>query len=707
MPSRLLLNLQSDLCNTTTTGVCVSTNTDVGLSLMALMQGITLVLALSTNGIVCVVFYKKPHLLSVNNSFVLNLSCCQLLMAMLIVPFSMISIFSTKWIFNDAFCAAQAYLLTSCIVTTQLSLMVISIDRNYAIIHSLRYPYVFTQRRANFLISTTWSLGFVISLPPLIGWGKFAYITDQHVCGLDWTDSINYLIFFSCLTFLVPLFVQSWCYLSIFRAALGHSKRNSRVYPSMPSSIQRDPPSDCSDCSDVSQTTPPQYRNVECKAVRTILFIACAYSLCWVPYFVASYETIQNNDIPPLFSSFAISAVFLSTVVNPVIYAFFNRVTRYEINKFFCDNARRINGRTTTGEETDEYYSTTVTNFSSSRQNPSVWTNRQKTQTTIKPKGIEMNTIDEEAEIKANMRPTRSNSPTKTRCQGDRCTIKESVSLDVTKLTEHATPASQVGISVILQSSFSVTEHTSPNRKRATRAQSEFLTGRDTFYKKSLKDCGSFLFFESHHEGKHERPHFRSRNNIQLQPHAYRQRSNSQLPIYNRLAHCEHGSHSSNSFTGKCEMSGGISNSSIHTWNHDTEASFSKLSEEADDMRSRSNTAASDNTLILSKQRERLDEYSKDRNERKHFKSPVISESLSKSVSRRILERNIQLKNNFQQYLSRSSSLNNSSDDLFRDRTATVSSDSSYILKKKKSSKKGSESKLAKDRKSVSDEQIY
>ncbi|CAG2206456.1 unnamed protein product [Mytilus edulis] len=50
----------------------------VGLSLKALSLGIIFIVSMVMNGTVCLVFYKKTQLLSVSNTFVLNLICCQL-----------------------------------------------------------------------------------------------------------------------------------------------------------------------------------------------------------------------------------------------------------------------------------------------------------------------------------------------------------------------------------------------------------------------------------------------------------------------------------------------------------------------------------------------------------------------------------------------------------------------------------------------------
>ena len=432
-------------------------------------------------------------------------------LSILVVPFVLASVFSTKWAFDDTFCKVQGYFFTICIIVIQFSLMIISIDRNYAIINSLRYPYVFTPKLGHFLIASAWILSLMIALPPLIGWGSYVYIPDQYLCGMNWKTSKEFLLFIVVVCFLIPLLVQSWCYLSIFKAAIGQTKRRSRVYPSMPSTV-RDPPSNSSDSSDLSQSVQVQYRNMECKAVRTILLIAFAYALCWVPYLTIIINHLRgNNAFTSEVNSFAICLVFCTGIVNPIIYVFMNRVTRHEINKFFCDTINKGSGRTTTGNESDEFYSTTMTTYSSSKQNVVVWTTQKMRSKVPAACNIEMNTIQEVREASTSSSPNtelkelkRTHSPQ----SGEPSTILVSNSaLTIPGTSQMNTLTQSTDLSECSEQSphlqqrhhvVSATQALSPEvpRQRVSRAQSEFLSRGETFLSQKQKDCGSFLFFE-------------------------------------------------------------------------------------------------------------------------------------------------------------------------------------------------------------------
>lgn len=280
--------------------------------------------------------------------------------------------------------------------------MIISLDRNYAIINSLRYVDVFTQKLANILIAFCWLLSVVLASLPLLNWGIYKYIPYQYTCAINWEEGRSYLITICVLVFLLPLIVQAVCYLTIFKAAISHTKRSNRIYPTLHSSIQvtgcsiTDLPSDSSDISDISQAVRVQHRNVECKAVRTILLIAFTYAICWVPYFTVSFLRLSSSPVTSYSDSAAIFSVFLTGVVNPVIYVFMNRLMRFEINKLLCGHGNRDRSRkSSTDADNDDFYSTTVMSGSIPKTTSSSSSSCQ-TRLGTKNRRIEMKTIKEE-----------------------------------------------------------------------------------------------------------------------------------------------------------------------------------------------------------------------------------------------------------------------------------------------------------------------
>ena len=317
-------------------------------------------------------------------------------MTLFVQPFSLFAVVSRDVIYSGAWCYIHGYLFTVFVVTIQLSLLMISLDRNYAIMNSLRYPYICTQSLCNVLIALSWLFGVIMAIPPLAGagLGKYNFQKHQYICSLDWTTGHAYLGILSSVAFLIPILIQGCCYLKIFMAALGHSKRSRRVHPwvTQSSSKFQDGPSESSESSDSVNSSIGSPKATECKAVRTIFLIAVAYCICWVPYFTDAYLLLKSEESMSSLSATAICMVFTTSVLNPVIYAYMNRVTRREIGRFLCGNPVQ--------PEADDYISTSMSTFSAAKQVAAGWPlpERHRSRSTGGIFSNEMDTILEETE---------------------------------------------------------------------------------------------------------------------------------------------------------------------------------------------------------------------------------------------------------------------------------------------------------------------
>ncbi|XP_025083422.1 G-protein coupled receptor 161-like [Pomacea canaliculata] len=388
----------------------------------------TLLMALSvvSNGTIGVVFYKKPQLLTVSNNFVLNLACCDIGLSILVLPFAAAATVLGEWPLSTAWCRIESYLLVVLAVAMHYSLLAISLDRNYAIINSLRYPYIFTHRLGNSIIGATWALGFALGLPPLLGWGSFRYDTQQFICSIEWGVNSRYPVVLLILVIVIPALVQAWCYLSIFRAALGHTKRSTKVYPSTTittttatttttsSTATVDTVTGTTSSSDSYDSSLPtqnvrSIRSTECKAVKTILLIGAAYFLCWTLFVVAACLRYNHIPVSTTINTSAVTLVFLSCVLNPLIYAFMNRATRYEIWRFWGRIFQQLSGQSSLPfvDGDNPASSTWTTTLSSGRQSSGLWATpslraQRGSSRSLAGGGarnVEMITIKEESEI--------------------------------------------------------------------------------------------------------------------------------------------------------------------------------------------------------------------------------------------------------------------------------------------------------------------
>ncbi|XP_064611785.1 G-protein coupled receptor 161-like [Liolophura sinensis] len=228
-----------------------------------------------------------------------------------------------------------------------LSLAMISIDRNYAITNSLRYPYVFTQKRCNVIMGVGWLVGFSLALPPLFNTDLYGYEMVQFRCGVRWNNNghnTGYLAAIVAICYLLPMLVMMWCYCSIFRAALKHTRSTCRVHPSKPSiSDTTTAASEFSGLPSTSRTfsSAHKHRRLDCKATRTILVILTTYLVCWLPYVSVCITHLSGQCVSDPFETISVLLVYSSTSVNPVVYGFMNRAIREELTKYAYQIMRR------------------------------------------------------------------------------------------------------------------------------------------------------------------------------------------------------------------------------------------------------------------------------------------------------------------------------------------------------------------------------
>ncbi|CAL1539159.1 unnamed protein product [Lymnaea stagnalis] len=241
----------------------------VGDVLSSVLLCAVVLLVLVGNTLVVAAVATSRKLRTVTNVFIVNLACADLLLGVLVLPFSAVNEIKDVWIFGHVWCqvwlAVDVWLCTASI----LNLCCISLDRYLAITRPIRYPGLMSAKRAKTLVAGVWLFSFVICCPPLIGWNDggdgimdyngttatpipvtttqtpvtgrddvlcdngFNYSTNSNMnttctysgdsslsttCEL--TNSRGYRIYAALGSFFIPMLVMVFFYLQIYRAAV-------------------------------------------------------------------------------------------------------------------------------------------------------------------------------------------------------------------------------------------------------------------------------------------------------------------------------------------------------------------------------------------------------------------------------------------------------------------------------------------------------
>ncbi|XP_063086026.1 alpha-2B adrenergic receptor isoform X2 [Cavia porcellus] len=180
------------------------------------------------NALVILAVLTSRSLRAPQNLFLVSLAAADILVATLIIPFSLANELLGYWYFWRTWC--EVYLALDVLFCTSsiVHLCAISLDRYWAVSRALEYNSKRTPRRIKCIILTVWLIAAVISLPPLI------YKGDQgpQPRGLP-QCKINqeawYILASSIGSFFAPCLIMILVYLRIYLIAKRSHRRGPRA----------------------------------------------------------------------------------------------------------------------------------------------------------------------------------------------------------------------------------------------------------------------------------------------------------------------------------------------------------------------------------------------------------------------------------------------------------------------------------------------
>ena len=352
-----------------------------------IIMSIIIICAVLGNLLVVVSVIRVRKLRVITNFFVVSLAIADILVALMAMPFNLSVELTGLWLFSYNMCNLWNSFDVYASTVSILHLCCISIDRHLAIVRPLDYPMVMTKRRVALMLCGVWIAPIVISfLPIFMEWYTFPanikFLKDNpHVC--RFTVNITYMLVSSSISFWLPCSVMIYMYYRIYQEASRQEKMLHRhARPSCASQIpfaSTDvlPPSGSGSSSsnsnnrkssvstgssragsgssklleppnmdggrrllvhrsstDVHENSPSRERNLiklkrEHKAARTLGIIMGAFITCWMPFFlwyvIATLCGEKSCPVPDIVVSILFWIGYFNSMLNPAIYAYFNR----------------------------------------------------------------------------------------------------------------------------------------------------------------------------------------------------------------------------------------------------------------------------------------------------------------------------------------------------------------------------------------------
>ncbi|KAK7122861.1 hypothetical protein R3I94_019842 [Phoxinus phoxinus] len=306
--------------------------------------------------VISVCFVKK--LKQPSNYLIVSLAIADLSVAVVVMPFvSITDLIGGQWIFGRVFCNVFIAMDVMCCTASIMTLCVISIDRYLGITKPLTYPVRQSGKCMAKIVLSVWLLSASITLPPLFGWAQ--NVNDDNVCLIS--QDLGYTIYSTAVAFYIPMSVMLIMYYRIYRVAkVSAAKHMIAGFPKAEDEesvncvtaalkLQRE----VKECVSFSRFLKSDRKNIsifkrEQKAAATLGIVVGAFAVCWMPFFLLSTARpficgVQCSCVPMWVERTLLWLGYANSLINPFIYAFFNRDLRTTYHNLIRCRYRNIN----------------------------------------------------------------------------------------------------------------------------------------------------------------------------------------------------------------------------------------------------------------------------------------------------------------------------------------------------------------------------
>ncbi|XP_027695583.1 G-protein coupled receptor 26 [Vombatus ursinus] len=200
------------------------------VSLACLLVGMIAVSLLS-NVVVLICFLYSPDIRKqVPGLFILNLTCCNLLMTVVNMPLTLAGMLNKQQPGGDRLCHIVGFLETFLTTNSMLSMAALSIDRWVAVVFPLSYHSKMRYKDAALIVGYTWlhSISFPIAALSLSWLGFHHLYASCTLYSKRHEERVPFSVFtgvFHALSFLLSFVVLCFTYLKVLKVARFHCKR--------------------------------------------------------------------------------------------------------------------------------------------------------------------------------------------------------------------------------------------------------------------------------------------------------------------------------------------------------------------------------------------------------------------------------------------------------------------------------------------------
>ena len=302
-----------ELLNRTLAVVIIETSACLAMNIVSIIG----------NSLVCIAVYKNPKLRSTTNLYIIALAASDLLCATVEMPLASVVLIIGRWDFSDALCEIQGFVDVFVTNVTPAIMGLTAFNRYMRIVKTHSYNKVFSPWKSKIWLSCVW---FFLALYAIISrvtnWSKFEFVPGYAVCSVVFPTSERRIAHYCTVWPLFLVLPFSVAFFSYYKISKKIRQHKVDVAPSLEQNVQNQ-------AGRVSVQ--------EINLCRVLSYVVAGFLFCWVPMWVFIFwKRFSPATCPRVIQLSAIFLLFLSSTINPFIYAATNRVFREEFGKLLC-----------------------------------------------------------------------------------------------------------------------------------------------------------------------------------------------------------------------------------------------------------------------------------------------------------------------------------------------------------------------------------
>ncbi|XP_030643629.1 G-protein coupled receptor 26 [Chanos chanos] len=272
--------------------------------------------------------------------FILNLSFCNILIAILNMPSTLLGVAKGQKPFGDPFCYAVSFMETFLTTNSMLSMAALSIDRWIAVVFPLTYSSKMRYKDAVLMVGYAWIHSLTFSLTALLfSWFNFnPTYASCTVCLNKESERLNFTVFtvvFHFTSFALTLFILCFTYLKVLKVARFHCRRIDVITVQTLLLLVDIHPS-------VKQRCLHEQKRRRRRATKKICIFIGSFVICFAPYVITRLtEVVATVKIDRYWGIVTKCLTYGKPALDPFVYS----LLRQQYKKALIGMTNRILGR--------------------------------------------------------------------------------------------------------------------------------------------------------------------------------------------------------------------------------------------------------------------------------------------------------------------------------------------------------------------------